>query len=122
MILTRLIDFYRVAFLEAEDRDCMDSKDHLTCIKEHEMMESTHSSDADDEHCSQTSTSPGITLTPDVKCGPFKFPKSGSPKKSKTQTGVISATVTIKKEKENDDGFFSGFDVEEPMNEDMDTL
>lgn len=100
----------------------MNSKDQLTCIKEHEMMESTHSSDADDEHCSQTSTSPGITLTPDVKCGPFKFPKSHSPRKSKAQTDVFSATVTVKKEKENDDGFFSGFDLEEAVNEDMDIL
>lgn len=85
-------------------------------------MESANSSDADDEQCSQTSTSPGITLTPDLKSGPFKYPRTLSPKKAKFQNECESATVSVKSEKENDDGFFSGFDVEESLTEDMDIL
>lgn len=88
-------------------------------------MESTHSSDADDEHCSQTSTSPGITLTPDIKSGPFKYPQSRSvtakhnqPKSNPTQSQAPN-TRAIKTEKD-DDGFFSGFDIDECLTEEMD--
>lgn len=42
--------------------------------------------------------------------------------KAKFQNECESATVSVKSEKENDDGFFSGFDVEESLTEDMDIL
>lgn len=106
----------RVEFLAAEDNDdsvSVSSADNVGIKQEHEIMESANSSDADDEHCSQTSTSPGITLTPDLKSGPFKYPISTSSKISKSQIDADSATVSVKSEKENDDGFFSGFDVED---------
>lgn len=111
-----------VDFLDQEDRFSLSSNENLITINEHETMESANSSDADDEHCSQTSTSPGITLTPDLKCGPFKYPREALAKKSESQHVIRSATLAVKSEKENDDGFFSGFDVDECLNEDMDVL
>ena len=78
-----------------------------------------HSSDADDEAGSQMSTSPGIMLTPDTKRGPFKYPKQPSPRKSGSQ-GTKSDRAAAKTDKDNDDGFFSGFDLEDCLNEEMD--
>ena len=80
-----------------------------------------HASDADDETSSQTSTSPGITLTPDVKQGPFKYPRKPTPKMSGSETAKSGVPMS-KLEKENDDGFFSGFDLDECLTEDMDTF
>jgi len=77
--------------------------------------------DADDEH-SQNS-SPGVTVTPnptpDLKSGPFKFPTT-LPHRSSHQTSVTPQTSVS--ESVNDDGFFSGFDVDECLNEDMDIV
>lgn len=92
------------------------SSENLTTVTEIEME---HSSDADDEAGSQMSTSPGITLTPDTKHGPFKYPKQPSPKKPRQQVSRQTRNAT-KAEKDNDDGFFSGFDLEDCLNEDMD--
>lgn len=92
------------------------SSENLTTVTEIDM---DHSSDADDEAGSQMSTSPGITLTPDTKHGPFKYPRQPSPRKPKP--GVKgTARSSSKTEKENDDGFFSGFDLEDCLSEEMD--
>lgn len=78
-----------------------------------------HAFDADDEAGSQMSTSPGITLTPDTKHGPFKYPKQ--PSKGKQGPEALQRSqVRPKTDRDNDDGFFSGFDLEDCLNEEMD--
>ena len=94
------------------------SSENLTTVVEIEME---HASDADDETGSQMSTSPGITLTPDIKHGPFKYPNRPSPRKRKLQASSKSERASTKMDKDNDDGFFSGFDLEDCLNEEMDS-
>ncbi|WAR21365.1 SLBP2-like protein [Mya arenaria] len=110
-----------LAYLEADEDD-----DSLSLCSDEHMEHLT--SDADDEH-SQTSTSPSVTLTPDLKTGPFKYPLD-----IKTEMGLSSSanaghsfsikqepvdvSVHIKeelldrpvKQESQDDGFVSGFD------------
>ena len=101
---------------EDQDSSSVTSSENLTTIIE---VETEHASDADDEASSQVSTSPGITLTPDVKHGPFKYPKEPSQRKCCSENSNQNREPA-KSEKESDDGFFSGFDLEECLNENMD--
>lgn len=137
--------------LDEDNEDSLSGYSDSNLPSLEEEMESTNSSDADDEHSSQVSTSPGIMLTPDVKSGPFASSECDlakikcEPGTIKTEadsasnfrtvtvkqervdpgypdcsTSTVNHTVKIKadpdavkSERENDDGFFSGFDIEE---------
>ena len=107
--------FDRSDLLSQESESSITSSENLMTVVETEME---HASDADDETGSQMSTSPGITLTPDTKHGPFKYPNKPSPRKRKLQESN-SKRATTKSDKDNDDGFFSGFDLEDCLAEEM---
>ena len=110
--------------IDLEDiEDPLDGNSQLSSIQEEGTDDPTaNSSDAEDES-SQSSESPGITLTPDCKnsANPFKYPQSRAknsssafknPQSRTKETSSKGETSKINNEKE-DDGFFSGIDVED---------
>lgn len=105
--------------VEEDDSSSVCSSENFPVSVDSQVEDSHNSDDADDEQ-SQTSSSPGVTVTPDLNSGPFKFPNS-VPRQRKDD--MVSESMALESTNNaNDDGFFSGFDVDECLNEDMDIL
>lgn len=110
-----MLNYFSMDFLdtmEEEDNSSICSSDSLP-IKVDVEIHCQNSDDADDEH-SQNSTPPDVT--PDLKTAIFKCPSTVPSQPSQTVSQSTGSDTT------NDDGFFSGFDVDECLTEDMEIV